>query len=702
MKLLGILVAAFSVVVGVAAFFSHRPSLYLLVGFGLIATFTTYRAGTIGSYLKILAAIFSVEIILFGSAATLDALGLWPGLLDDFKMPLSGAITVALFSILVYVVSFVPTVRKIMKIADLYYDVTDRTTARIWPFPAFAARERTVAIMMVVFLVVINQVEVLLQLLVSFVGRDIFNALQNYDSVAFWKALGISFPILAFPYIAALIIEFVVASTLVMRWRTWLTGHYTGRWLDKHNHYNMSLVGAQADNPDQRIAEDIFQFLDPGQGGVGTYSFTITLISTLSSLVTFSILLWTLSSTFTIPGTHVVVPGFLFWCAVIYAVVGTSLIHWIGWPLSGLSFTRQRFEADFRFALARLREYGEQVALLKGEETEKAVLHKRFGAIVTNYYEIVDLRKKMTGFSQTYGQITPFIPYAVAAPFFFTKKITLGTLRQVAQAFGEVNGALTVFVNYYVYLADYISTVNRLSSFDASLTTGTTLSNAPARQITSTGKGFALRDVTVSLPDGREILSGVNLDLGVQQPVLMTGPSGSGKSTLFRTVAGIWPYTSGTIDIPQDGTVMVLPQRPYFPIGTLMTAVSYPALPGIYPAELVRSVLSDVRLAPLIDSLDIEDNWTQRLSGGEQQRLSVARAILAKPDWLLLDEATSAMDLDLEEAIYAIIAKRLPNTTIVSNAHRESLKAHHDRILDMTEVGGGRFTPRDKALAAAE
>lgn len=704
MKLLGIFVAAFSVAIGVIALRAHHHGLFLLAGFGIAAAATTYRSEGVGSYLKILIAMFSVEIILFGSIATAVDIGLWPDMLDDFRMPISGAVTVAMFSILVYAVSFVPSVKKIMAIADQYFDVTDQTTARIWPFPAFKAKENTVAKAMVVFLVALNQLEVLFSLLISFVSRDLFNALQEYNAGSFWKALLISFPVLAFPYIAALVIEYVVSSTLIVRWREWLTGHYTRRWLDNHNHYNMSLVGAQADNPDQRISEDVYYFIDPTQGGatggVGTYTFTIQLISQLSSLVTFSILLWTLSSTFTMPGTSIVVPGFLFWCALIYAVIGTALIHWIGWPLSGLSFTRQRFEADFRFALARLREYGEQVALLAGEETEKAVLHKRFAAIVKNYYEIVSCRKRMRAFSETYNQITPFIPYIVAAPFYFAKKITLGVLTQTARAFGEVNQSLTIFVNYYINLADYVSVVNRLSSFEASLANGDKLIAKPGREVHPTDTGFALRDFTVGLPDGREILSGVTLDLTAKQSVLLTGPSGSGKSTLFRAVSGVWPYTSGAIDVPKDATFMVLPQRPYLPIGTLMAVVSYPALGNAYDAALVRSVLADVKLSDLVDKLDIEDNWTQRLSGGEQQRLAVARAILARPDWLLLDEATSAMDLDLEEAIYAMIAERLPHTTIISNAHRESLVAHHNRILGMMDVGEGRFTPRDRELLA--
>jgi putative ATP-binding cassette transporter len=702
MKILGLLVAAFSLVVGVAAAFSQQYSLFLLAGFGLVASVTTMRAATISGYLKIFIAIFSTETILFGAAALLDALDLWPALLDDFKMPLSVAVTVALFSILVYAVSHLPLVRRMSDIADLYFASPSMTTARIWPFPAFRARERTLAIMMVAFLVVINQLQVLFSILISFVSRDLFNAIQNYDAPAFWHALLIAFPILAFPYIASLIIEFVVSSTLVIRWRQWLTDYYVGRWLNGHTHYRMGLLGATSDNPDQRIAEDIYRFIDGGGTGYGIYTFTILLISTLSSLVSFSILLWTLSSTFTIPGTMIVIPGFLFWCALIYASIGTVLIHLIGAPLSALSFTRQRFEADFRFSLARLREYGEQVALLSGEASEKAVIGGRFGAIVKNYYDIVACRKKMMTFSSSYNQISPFIPYLVAAPFYFAHKITLGIMQQTARAFSEVNSSLTFFVTYYVQLAEYKSVLDRLSLFDQALQQVETRPTTMQTVMAESDSALILKDVSVRLPDGSNLLANVNLQLRQGQDVLLMGPSGSGKSTLFRVVSGIWPYCEGDMNIPAGASFMLLPQKPYMPIGTLRTAVTYPATSDVYDEPTIIAALKAVELGSFADKLDIEDNWSQRLSGGEQQRLAVARAILAKPRWLFLDEATSAMDEPIEERIYASIATHLPDTTIVSIGHRSSLVRLHDRQIEMRKTDAGDFAPVDRLVQAAE
>ena len=701
MKVLGWSVAAFSVLVAVASFATGDTSLLLLVGFGLVASITTMRSLNISAYLKIFVAIFSSETILFGAAAVANTLDWWPSLLDDFRMPLSVAVTVALFSIIVYAVSYVRVVRRMTTIADLYFSISTPTRAHVWPFPSFAANERTLAIAMVTFLVVINQLQVLFSILISFVSRDLFNAIQNYNAADFWHALLISFPILAFPYIASLIVEFVVASTLIIRWRTWLTDHYTTRWLERHNHYRMGLAGVTSDNPDQRIAEDIYRFIDGGGIGYGIYTFTILLISTLSSLVSFSILLWTLSATFTIPGTTVVIPGFLFWCALLYAAIGTIAIHLIGRPLSRLSFTRQRYEADFRFALARLREYGEQVALLSGEASERAVLSQRFSAVVRNYFDIVSCRKKMMTFQQSYNQISPFIPYLVAAPFYFAHKITLGVMQQTARAFSEVNSSLTFFVTYYVQLAEYKSVLDRLNSFDQSLSQVEALSTAGHRTAKA-DTPFALSDLSVRLPDGSDLLAKVTLALREGEDVLLTGPSGSGKSTLFRVVSGIWPYWDGGVALPPAADVMLLPQKPYLPIGTLRTAITYPSTARVYGEADIRAAMVAVELAAFVDKLDVEDNWTQRLSGGEQQRVAIARAILAKPRWLFLDEATSAMDEEIEKKIYAALTEHLPETTIVSIGHRTSLVRLHDRQIEMRKTAAGRFEPVDCVEQAAE
>jgi vitamin B12/bleomycin/antimicrobial peptide transport system ATP-binding/permease protein len=702
MKLLAIIIALFSAAAALAGQRTGDATLYLLSAACLACALTTYLSRAISSYLKIFAAIFGIEVVIFGPLCLAAELHLWPPAYADYELPVSLPLTVAIFAILVYLVSFIPLVRTMMRIADRYFETNERTTARVWPFPSFRGLERGVATAMVVFLVLVNQVEVGINIRLSFFSRDWFNAIQNRDAKAFWYQLFTVFMVWAFLYIFAAVAEFVVQSTLVMKWRRWLTDYYTDRWLDNHTHYRMSLAGVGTDNPDQRISEDINRFIDGGQIGYGIYSFSILLISNLTSLVSFAIILWQLSASFTLPYTNIAVPGFLCWVAIAYAGLGTLITHWIGRPLVQLSFTRQRCEADFRFSLARLREYSEQVALLNGENAEKLSLRRRFAAIVKNYFEIVACRKRLTAFTASYGQISPFIPFIVSAPFYFAGKIGLGIMTQTARAFGSVNDALTFFVTYYVYLAEFKSVLDRLTSFDRAIQRAETLERKPQWAPSDTQEGVNVDALTVRLPDGRVIIESANLRLATNEPTLFTGPSGSGKSTFFRAIAGIWPYGEGSVQVPAAGRVMLLPQKPYIPIGTLRAALAYPASPDTYDEATLRSVLAAANLGALADKLDVEDIWSQTLSGGEQQRLAVARALLAKPDWLFLDEATTAMDEPMEAEIYRTIRENLPGTTVVSIGHRTSVGQFHKRRFEMSTTAAGIFTPDDIAVKAAE
>ncbi len=701
MKLLAILIALFAVAAAFVARGTGDPILYVLSATSVICAITIYESRAISRYLQIFAAIFGTEVVIFGPLVLAAKLRLWPTAIASYALPISLPLTVAIFAILVYAVSFVPVVRSMTRIADRYFVTDERTTARIWPLPAFGGLERAVATAMVVFLVLLNQAEVGINIRLSFFSRDWFNAIQNHDAKAFWYQLFTVFLVWAFLYIFAAVVEYVVSSTLVIRWRRWLTGYYTERWLSNHTHYRMSLVGAATDNPDQRISEDINRFIDGGQIGYGVYSFSILLISNLTSLVSFAIILWILSANFTMPYTSIAVPGFLCWVALIYAGLGTLLTHWIGRPLVRLSFVRQRYEADFRFSLARLREYAEQVALLNGESAEKISLRQRFASIVKNYFEIVACRKRLTAFTASYGQISPFIPYIVSAPFYFAGKIELGIMTQTARAFGSVNDALTFFVSYYVYLAEFKSVLDRLNSFERGIETAETLEATP-QWTPSNQEGVNVDALTVRLPDGRAIIEGANLRLATREPTLFTGPSGSGKSTFFRAIAGIWPYGEGSVQVPADARIMLLPQKPYIPIATLRAALSYPAPPDTYDDETLRTALVAANLADLVGKLDVEDVWSQTLSGGEQQRVAVARALLAKPDWLFLDEATTAMDEPMEAEIYRTIRENLPGTTVVSIGHRSSVGQFHKRRFEMHPTGTGMFTPGDMAAQAAE
>ena len=706
MKLLSFAVA----LLGLAALVQpalHMNAAEALLGVvALVSAVTTFRSSGISSFLKIFVGIFSTETVVFGLGYLAGRAGLWPSYFAQILPPESLPLTVAIFSILVYVVAQFPTVGQITRIADRYFNASETARARIWPFHSYAAMERRIAIAMVIFLVVINQAEVAIIVRLNFFNRAWFDAIQTRNEPVFWEQLLLVFTPYAFIYVGMTVVEFFVQSMLVIRWRTWLTGHFVSRWLTRHNHYRISLVEGQTDNPDQRISEDIFRFINGGTDGsstgYGLYDFSILLISTVTTLVSFSIVLWNLSESFTLPGTNVVLPGFLFWVALIYAVAGTLITHWIGRPLISLFFQRQHMEADFRFSLARLREYTEQVALLNGEDAEKSILDGRFSALIANYLAVIFRRMRVTAFTATFGQLSPIIPFIFTAPFYFARKIELGTMTQTAGAFAQVSNSLTFFVNYYTYLAGFKSVVDRLNSFDTAIDQAQALTDAgPARVPAPAGAtAIDLDDLNLVLPDGRHIVETKHLELKDGESVVLSGPSGSGKSTFFRAISGIWPFGEGRISRPAGTHIMVLPAKPYIPIGTLRSAVTYPAVPGAYRDEDIRNALVDAKLGNLVDELDREDVWSQRLSSGEQQRLAIARALLKRPDWLLLDESTSAVEEPLEAELYAALARRLPKTTIVSIGHRSTLAALHHRRLEMT-AEGDHFTPQEAEKTAA-
>lgn len=686
MKLLGVAVALFGFLSGGVGLRLGNTTLVLLAAASLIVAYCCWRSAQVSSFLKIFLALFAVETIAFGLADIAARFGYWPRSLAEARMPPTLALTVAMFAIIVFAVSHIPVVRALTQIADQFFLATDETSTGIGRF-RFKTLERSLATGMVIFLVVLNQAEVAITVRLNFFNRDFFNAIQNHDGPVFWRMLIWVFTPWAFIYVGALVVEYVVSSYLIIRWRRWLTQFYISHWLSRHAHYRMSLASGPTDNPDQRIAEDVARFIDGGGDGgafgYGVYNYSIMLISTLSSLVSFALLLWSLSANYTFPGTNFAFPGLLFWVALIYAAAGTLVTHLIGRPLVEIMFTRQKVEADFRFGLARLREYSEQVALLNGEKAEALSLRLKFAALISNYIDMINLRKKLTAFTGFYGQLSPIIPYIFAAPFYFSRKIELGVMTQTAQAFGQVQGALTFFINYYTSLAGFRAVLDRLSSFDATIEAAQTLR---AFTIEPNSTAPALHNATIALPNGIALLKGVDFAVTPGRNLLVTGPSGAGKSTLFRAISGIWPFGAGAVSIPPDGKMMLLPQKPYLPLGPLRQAVVYPAAADRHDDEAIAAALVDARLPHLADKLDISDLWSQQLSGGEQQRIAIARALLARPAWLLLDEATAALDEETENAIYQMLAERLPHTTLVSIGHRSSLAAFH---LDHAQVRSG-------------
>jgi len=507
-----------------------------------------------------------------------------------------------------------------------------------------------------------------------------YTALQDKDWDTFIAQIGV-FSLLAAFFIVSAVYQLYLQQWLQIKWRYWLTNRYLGRWLGQGTHYRMRLKGDQADNPDQRIADDIRQFVD------STLDIGIALLGSIVTLVSFIVILWNLSSAtpLMIGSSTFNIPGYIVWAALIYAVIGTWVTHLVGRPLIKLNFDQQRYEADFRFSLVRLRENAEEVTLLAGEEAEEARLRDRFGWVIRNWYAIMSRRKRLTFLTAGYSQAAIIFPFVVVSPVYFFGKMTLGGLMQISSAFGQVQSALSFFVTAYTSIADWKAVLNRLSGFEASIDWAEGLDKtAPRVEVATDGaRNFSADHLAVGLPNGQEIVRVKGFSIAPGERVLVTGPSGSGKTSLFRALGGIWPFGQGSISIPKDANVLVLPQRPYLPLGTLRGALAYPGPEDAFSPDEIEDVLSAVGLAALRKQLDETAYWTDKLSGGEKQRLSIARALLQKPDWLFLDEATAALDEASEAMLYRLLLARLPDAAIVSIGHRSSLVQFHGRFFEL-------------------
>ncbi len=578
---------------------------------------------------------------------------------------------------------------QIWKLLYPYFATRDLTTVRIWPIPAFRIQERWIALSLAITVIAIEFGQVAINVRLSYFNRDWFNAIQAKDASAFWTLLFTVFCFWAVVFITSAIIQYVLQSYLLIGWRRWLTSRYTHRWLENHAHYRMQLAGTGADNPDQRIQEDVDRFTER------TAYLVLAILSAVSNLISFSVILWQISAEFSVPGTDWRVPGFLVWGALIYSALATWLTHLIGRPLIRLNFEQQRYEADFRFSLARLREYGEQVALLGGERAERDRLGQRFGNVINNFLAIVSRRKKLIAFTASYSQLNAVIPYVLVAPYYFAGQIPLGGLTQTAGAFARVEGTMSFFITFYTTIADYKAIVDRLTGFDTAIVRTEAASDTPLRIVASRDSTVALDNVTLALPDGRRIVAADDFAFRPGESTLVTGPSGSGKSTLFRAIAGIWPLGEGEIAKPRDASMMLLPQRPYIPVGTLRGALAYPEPEETYPDGAIVAALETVRLGSFAGRLGEEAAWNQTMSLGEQQRVAIARALLAKPDWLFLDEATAALDENTEAAIYEALTEKLPGTTVVSIGHRSTLIEHHDRQIELRAGSDALFRPAE-------
>jgi len=539
--------------------------------------------------------------------------------------------------------------------------------------PFWVSERRTKALALLVTVVGLALAMVYMEVQFNYWNRDFYNTFEKKDQAEFFYQLG-KFGVLAVIWIVMAVYRLWFLQMLQIEWRTWLTDHFLAEWMQDQAHYRMQLLDRGTDNPDQRIADDLRIFVD------FTSDLALGLLSAVVTLISFVVILWGLSGSAQFLGLDI--PGYLVWCALIYAIVGTVLTHYIGRKLVGLDFQQQRVEADFRFSLVRLRENSEGVALYRGEREELGGLRHRFSEVIANWWRLMRKRKQLNWFQSFYAQLAIIFPYIVVSPRFFSGSIPLGAIFQTASAFGQVQGALSWFINAYVSYAQWKATVDRLIGFRASIERVRAEADRLDGERSDTSDGvIALDDLEIGLPQGTPLLDATSVRIKPGEDVLVTGPSGAGKSTFFRSLAGIWPYWKGRINLPRGARLLFLPQKPYLPLGSLKDAVTYPDEAAKHPDDEVRAALQAVGLGHLAPELERNENWTQVLSGGEQQRLAFARALLNKPDWLFLDEATSALPEPDQAALYQLLKERLPGATRVSIGHRESLAAYHDKRL---------------------
>lgn len=498
-----------------------------------------------------------------------------------------------------------------------------------------------------------------------------YEALQNYDTEKIFDEL-IHFSWLAALYIILMVYSFYLQQVLIINWRRWLTDRYIDEWLRNKTYYRLQVFGADTDNPDQRISEDVRLFVEM------TLTFSIGVLKAVCTFVSFVFVLYNISGPldFTLWGHSFHIEGYMVWVALIYSALGTWVTHVAGKKLVGLNFVQQRYEADFRFSMMRMRENAESIAFYSGEGREGNIFKKRFALLLDNFWKIIQKRKQLIWINSGYSQIAIIFPMVVAMPRYLAHQITLGGLMQVSNAFGKVQESLSYFVDMYASIAEWQSVVNRLTGFGLHMHEVKQEKLQPDLQRELSDGGIAAKQLDITLPDGHVLIDGAEFNLRRGENILIKGPSGSGKSTLLRVLAGIWPYVKGRLAMPEAENTMFIPQKPYLPLGTLREALLYPGGHECSDEEL-KNVLAKCSIGYLAENLYVEADWAHVLSGGEQQRVAFARALIYKPDWLFLDEATSALDEATEKAMYTLISAEMPQTTVISIGHRSTLNSFH-------------------------
>lgn len=510
-----------------------------------------------------------------------------------------------------------------------------------------------------------------------------YNALQERDFEVFWPLIG-QFSLIAFGYIIMAVYAIYVKQILEIKWRTWMTSRYLDEWMHSQTYYRLQVLGGDGvDNPDQRISDDIGMFVNL------TLSLFIGLLKQVSTLVAFVVILWQLSGALDIPvgDTVLSVPGYMVFVTLIYSVVGTWLAHKVGRSLIGLNYDQQRYEADFRFSMVRVRENSESIAFYGGEGPEMQNFQERFGMVIRNFWALMKRTKLLNFYVNGYAQLAVIVPILMSAPKYFSGDMQLGGFIQTLSAFGRVQDALSYFVEAYDTIAQYVAVIRRLGGFTGHMEAAENMQASFGFDSRDDINGLVLQDVQVELPDGRRLFEGLSLAVPAGKYLLVSGNSGCGKSTLLRALAGIWPYGCGNVSLPSGWRSMFLPQRPYLPLGSLRRAIYYPQpVPENESADL-RELLERFGIGRLADRLDEVDDWSRILSLGEQQRLAFIRILLFRPDIVFLDESTSAMDEQREAEAYDILKELLPEMAVISVGHRSTLFKKHDKRLQLTGSG---------------
>ncbi|RVW05727.1 ABC transporter ATP-binding protein/permease [Rhodococcus xishaensis] len=572
-----------------------------------------------------------------------------------------------------FLIRYTQWARQFWMISGSYF--SNRDSWRVW-----------LSIAVMLFLTVMG---VRVTILISYQGNEMYTSLQyaaqafssgdgaalNEAKSSFWRSI-VVFTVLATIHVVRSLLDYYVGQAFVIRWRVWLTDRMTSDWLDDRAYYRGRFIDKGIDNPDQRIETDVTDMTTM------TQSLSMDLVTAVTSVVAFTKILWDLSGPLTLFGLEI--PRAMVVLVYVYILTATVIAFWIGRPLIRLNFLNERFTANFRYALVRLRDRAESIAFFRGEAVERTGLLGRFASVIANAWQIVFRTVKFNGFNLGVSQVAVVFPIVLQAPRFFAGAITLGDITQSSTAFGQVSDSLSFFRQSYDDFAGYRASLIRLSGL---LSADERSRALPAVRTEHLDRAVELSGVRVNLPDGRPLVEGLDLRLTPGDALLVTGASGSGKTTLLRTLAQIWPYADGTVRRPTGTKALFLSQFPYLPLGDLRDAVAYPARALELGDDAIRDVLRKVALGHLVNRLDEQSDWASILSPGEQQRVAFARILLIRPQVALLDEATSAVDEGLEYQLYRLVREEVPECMLVSVSHRSTVDQHHTRRLEL--LGGG-------------